>query len=694
MRWSRAALAGSLLALTVLATASAGAQPADETEEEPSGARLRLVEQDAWVGPTGTFDLRVRVDGAPVGARLAVEVYPAVRSRTAFARSVDGEDLGTPLRPLPADLPLDALARDPDGSVPLTFPVSTGTPPPLGLRVTGQGVYPVRVSLVGADDEPIDDLITHLVRLPDAGAAARALAFSLVVPVAGGPGFGPDGQAALAADDLERIGAAVDALAAEPTVPATVDAVPETLDSLSSTDPTGPELLGRLQGALGVRQVLGRTYAPLELGAWVASPDPLADEELTRQATTGNEVTTALLGRRPDRRTSVVDRSVTEAALTRLDEVGVDQLVVPEDQLGPLSGQAAQVTFTQRFEVRNGAGRAMPAVAADAVLADRLTATDDPVLNGHLVIADLAVLFFDRPNIARGAVLVVPPTDAVDEQTYATLLAALTRESIEAGMVESGHQIVAPVTLDDLFDLTDPATTGREVLVRPYRADAPAPLGPLVPDIQQTRARIGSYASLVDGGSGMARVPLLDRQVLIASRRGLDDTARRAYLDGVSTSIDEQLAGIVTPQDQQVTLTDRAGDIPITIENTLDYPVEVEVVLRSAKLEFPDGATRTVTLPAATPTQVDVAVEAKASGAFPVDVTVRTPDGNLVVGTGRYTVRSTAISGVGLVLSVGAGLFLLLWWARHWRTVRRDRRLVSTAHPAVRSASETTPSTG
>jgi hypothetical protein len=39
-------------------------------------------------------------------------------------------------------------------------------------------------------------------------------------------------------------------------------------------------------------------------------------------------------------------------------------------------------------------------------------------------------------------------------------------------------------------------------------------------------------------------------------------------------------------------------------------------------------------------------------------------------------VRSTAISGVGFLLSIGAGLFLAIWWARHWRSTRRSRHLV------------------
>jgi hypothetical protein len=34
-------------------------------------------------------------------------------------------------------------------------------------------------------------------------------------------------------------------------------------------------------------------------------------------------------------------------------------------------------------------------------------------------------------------------------------------------------------------------------------------------------------------------------------------------------------------------------------------------------------------------------------------------------------VRSTVISGVGIFLTIGAGLFLAVWWITHWRRSRR-----------------------
>jgi hypothetical protein len=73
-------------------------------------------------------------------------------------------------------------------------------------------------------------------------------------------------------------------------------------------------------------------------------------------------------------------------------------------------------------------------------------------------------------------------------------------------------------------------------------------------------------------------------------------------------------------------------------------------------------------------TRVPINVRTRASGDSALDVTLQTPDGGLVIDRTRVTVRSTAFSGVGVVLSVGAGTFLALWWGRHIVVARRDRR--------------------
>ena len=53
-------------------------------------------------------------------------------------------------------------------------------------------------------------------------------------------------------------------------------------------------------------------------------------------------------------------------------------------------------------------------------------------------------------------------------------------------------------------------------------------------------------------------------------------------------------------------------------------------------------------------------------------MTLLSEDGKLPLGTARYTVRSTVVSGVGIFLTIGAGLFLAIWWITHWRRSRRQ----------------------
>ena len=140
--------------------------------------------------------------------------------------------------------------------------------------------------------------------------------------------------------------------------------------------------------------------------------------------------------------------------------------------------------------------------------------------------------------------------------------------------------------------------------------------------------------------------------------------------------------GVSMPSTFTLTLTARDGTVPLTIDNTTGLPVHATIHLRSQKLDFPDGETIPVVL--TEPTQrVDVQVRALASGAFPLEIEVTSPDGRSSLAASRYTIRSTAVSGAGLVLSIGAGTFLVVWWARHWHRTRRSAKLVAAdAGPA------------
>ena len=244
--------------------------------------------------------------------------------------------------------------------------------------------------------------------------------------------------------------------------------------------------------------------------------------------------------------------------------------------------------------------------------------------------------------------------------------------------------MLSPVTLGDLFQVTATANaTGSRTapLVRTYEADPPADLGGYPANLRGARVALDGLRSLVPG-AGEVTDPIA-RTLWSSGARSLDADGRDAMVGSAERSITAVTDEIVVAPEQVVTLTSSSGEVPLNLENRLPYEARVRIVLTSAKLDFPEGSVIEQTIPAAQTTTIRLPVEIRASGAFPLTVDITSANGDLPVATTRYTVRSTAISGIGLILSIGAGLFLLVWWARHFRTSRRARKLVASNHPAL-----------
>jgi hypothetical protein len=406
--------------------------------------------------------------------------------------------------------------------------------------------------------------------------------------------------------------------------------------------------------------------------------------ELDDQYGAGTATLLGLLRSRPDERLAVIDRTVSPAALDHLRTRGVEAVAVPSGQLSPLSSAATTSTFASQFEIVTEGGPTVRAVVADDVTAARLTQADDPVLAGHRALAELAYLHYAGDAAARGVAVSVPartPTAAL-----ATFLDGLSDTTGSTGPddVSPGEPMLSPVTLGDLFQVTATATaTGSRTapLVRTYQADPPADLGSYPANLRGARVALDGLRTLVP--SAREITDPIARTLWSSGARSLDPEGRDAMIGSAERSITAVTDEIVVAPEQVVTLTSSSGEVPLNLENRLQHDATVRIVLTSAKLDFPEGSVIEQTVPAAQTTTIKLPVEIRASGAFPLTVDITSANGDLPVATTRYTVRSTAISGIGLILSVGAGLFLLVWWARHFRTSRRARKLVASNHPAL-----------
>ena len=212
-------------------------------------------------------------------------------------------------------------------------------------------------------------------------------------------------------------------------------------------------------------------------------------------------------------------------------------------------------------------------------------------------------------------------------------------------------------------------------------------LGPDVPAILAARRGLAGMVAVLPQDA--KRAAGLGKELLIAESTDLTEGQRRGLLTQVQAAITKVTSLITLPRSSSITLTSTKGAIPLTVLSTSAVHARVELRLSSERLIFqaftpPSGHCR---VPTSTSevcdltltthnTTLKVPVETRTSGVFPVQVSVWTPDGSQLIAQARDTVRSTAVSGVGVVLILVALVSLGIWWIRDLRHGRRARQLV------------------
>jgi hypothetical protein len=330
-----------------------------------------------------------------------------------------------------------------------------------------------------------------------------------------------------------------------------------------------------------------------------------------------------------------------------------------------VSAGLSNYTFAQPFTLDLGHGSTVTAIAADSSLSARFTANpNDPRLSAEQLLAGLFFVHFENASLAqrRGVVIMPPANWHVSKPFLETLLGGLSQ-----------NDALKPVTLDQLFTQV-PVGGNREPAVR-HLQSGPATHGishAAAVKIALGRQQLSSYTAAISGHLPSDMVVLSDT-LLGTEAQGLNTSRRAAALNSYERAFTAETGRISLAGQETVTFTARQASIPITVLSSAPYPVNVVVTLASDKFTFPNGNTRQLTLDRPT-TSVRVTAQARTSGdRLPIDVTLHTPNGQLLLAHTVLTVHSTAISFVGVALTVFAGAVLLLWWARTWRKSRRRR---------------------
>ena len=644
-RPGRCCPAGAVLAFTSAIVLLVAAVQIDHAAAQTDG-RIDLVAQTAFVGDTpATIDLRL---SAPADSRIRIQIFEAITDREDIRAGYQGLGGQRPFSDFScnADEPLETSPCQLNSTGEI-FSIEIPDQEIGEVLRINEGALPVVITLQDNDGDAIDTLITHLLVLDDQQDHTLHIAFlaDLSTPLA----LQPDQTITL---DTEGLFERAQRIARRRQLPITVALQPETLQALAAGEP------GRLDEfieLLADRPVLNAPWVDLDEEAWRLADDI---DLIGDQYSHGAAVITETLGRPPSK-ISRLDRNATAQTLALLAGNGTESAVIdaPPGAVG-----LAPV----RLDATNG--ETMTAIAIDTSLRQTLN-HPDPELAGQRALTELAV---ETANAtADGAILF--DFERLDATALDVLLDGIdTRNSLQTSEVARALQV--PVAL----------TAGGQPLLTTL-APGPTPdLSQRSADIAVTRGTVDAYASMI----APERTPIIPLETLTraAAASGLSDQQSAAYTRSVFEEVLTGTADITIEPAERITLTDRRADLRITVRNGQPLPITVELLLSAEKLRFVNGERFTRTLNPGD-NEIFVAVETLASGDARVTVNITSPGGQIELTEGVVDIRSTAISGLGLVISIIALVVLGGWWARTILRVRRNRAA------AAATAADTTPAT-
>jgi len=644
------------------------------------GTSIVVTAVTPWVEPDGDFRIGMRVDGPlPADAVLTTQIHQRLRAsrtttlRGALERVIASDDAGPPLQS-PRDRTVASLGDAATGVV-VDIPIrGTRSGDSERVLLPNPGIHPVTVSVADAAGTELASTIVFLNRLPDTMPVSRdgspaAVSLSVYALVDGPAALRPSGQADLDPATREQLSALASTLESGVPGPITLAVRPNLLDALDrSEDPTDRNILRVLRSATSgstPATVAGMPYVDVDVGSLSESADGRG--EVLRQIALTNSTVQHVLGVEPVGTTWYDGDSVTEASLPFLEVLGARRAAIPADDLrlhDPRSTPDGARSLAVGLPPSTLTATA-PDESLSRLLDEGANGSDDepgPGQRANQVVATLMATWYPaaaESGSAGGSEFPGPATLLrTPVGTGPAVLAALY-----AALADPG-----PITLDPGAVPTAAAAVDGEPVTAQVPADGPTDPGPALREVLDTRRSIDGYRSLAPSATAeAAEWDRIDAQTLHVDMSAADrDTYHRRILADIGVLV----AQIEMPPERQVLLTDREATIPLRFRNDLPYAVDVQLWIRSVRLDVGGGDRRIVTLRPGE-NRVDLPVTVRAPGGTLLRIDASSPDGALALPAVAIPVTSRTISGVGAALSVLSLLFLAGWWTV---SIRRERR--------------------
>ena len=613
--------------------------------------QLSLLEQPVWSENNNSFKLSLSIKHLDEGD--LIEIYTLEElNRNSLKESFISKNSEPTENSFQITLTQEQIIKKE-----ITVELNTNSPTNNSVFSEPGTVRPLIVKSYTSDQKNSETLVFPLIHLPKT-EKLNTISLAFIFQINAKPPLQHDGTYIIDREAITQITNLVETLKNNPEIKITISLPPATLSSLSQSKNPKDELL-----LLDIKN-LAKTQLHIISSPFVTS-DPEAWRLIDRFETyndllnRGDRQLTNQLQIEPDRSFSFVANSAVIETLDALNKVGIKTFITEFSHIDP----TPENKIDPFISLQGDNGKVFKVFILDDTINFYLNKLENKNSDMQFLLGDLSLIAMDENKEEKNLIVKIP--NDLSGNLLNQFLTTL--------------QNFPKINIKALPNLVDHAEKNQKVDKTKYVLwnKSPQDISTRAPNQNLAKAAIRAYSEVI--GKPHPNTSFLYELLDTTSASELNENDTSKYFTTIYEEIVKVIDGFTSPENQNVRLTSRKAELPFTLQNNLNHDANVVLMLQSdGRISFPAGQTLEVKLNPGT-NKIKIPVSSRASGDSQIRIGVRSPDKEhlLQLDSNSLLIRTTRLSGVGILLFVSAVFFLAFWWlrSRRLRSIYRQEEI-------------------
>ena len=615
--------------------------------------QVSLIEQPVWSKTNDSFKLRLSINDLQEGDLLEIFTLEKL-DRNSLTESFAATNSEPEITSFHLSLTQEQIkAKE------ISIEVNTDRSSENSVFSDPGTVRPLVIKSFKSNQENPETLMFPLIHLLES-EKINTVSLSFIAEITAAPPLQHDGTYVLDREAVNQLTNLVEALKNNPEINMSVSLPPATLSGLSQSINPKDEIL-----LLDLKR-LAETQLHL-----ISSPFVTSDPEswrLINRFDTYNDLLTKgdlqinnHLQIEPDRTFSFISNSAVIETLEALNKVGIKTFITELSHIDPKPGKEKEVN--PLITMRGENGNIFKVLVLDKKINSYLTQLTNKKSNIHFLLADLSLLALDETRKEKHIIIKIPNdmSENILNQVFTTI------KNFPYLDIKPLPSLIDHIEQDQEMDKTKYILWNK----------SPQDISSRGPNQNLAKAAINAYSEVI--GKPHPNTSFLYELLDTSSAHELNENEASKYFTKIYEEIVSVIDGFTSPQNQNVRLTSRKAELPFTLQNNLNHEANVVLILQSdGRISFPEGQTLEVKLNPGI-NKIKIPVSSRTSGDSQIRIGIRSPDKEhlLQLDSNSLLIRTTRLSGVGILLFVGAVFFLAFWWwrSRRLRSIHRQEEI-------------------